>query len=239
MPLSLKKYPQVRGSEFIIGIIPPWIVRWGILIMFLLLAIFLLCSVIIKYPDVIVSKVIVASRSQPYKISWYRNGPQIHKLYVTQNQMVHIGDTLITELNLVDSVFIAEICPLNGKVLLTHGTIENPQRSIIMVEPPDSSYDVYLDLSSKGLGNIKKGQSVLITLHAFPSSDYGKLEGQISDLIPMDFQNGYRAEVRLLHGMITTDGKQIFPQRFAQGDAEVILSDKNLFQRIFGSVFPK
>ncbi len=237
MPITTGQYQ--RESDFIIGIVPPRIARWGILVMFLLLAIFTLCSFIIQYPDVILSKVIVASRSQPYKISWYRNGPQVHKLYVKHNQSVHVGDTLITELNLVDSNFQAEISPLNGKVLLTHGTVENPQRSIIMVEPPDSSYDVYLDLPSKGLGNVRKGQMVLITLDAFPSAEYGKLKGQINDLIPMDFENGIRAEIKLVNGMVTTEGKKIFPQRFAQGTAEVILADKNLFQRMFGSLLTK
>ena len=239
MPSSIKKYNTVRESEFIIGIIPPWIVRWGMLVMFLLLAIFTLCSFIIRYPDIIISKVIIASRSQPYKISWYRNGPQVHKLYVKQNTIVHTGDTLITELNLADNSFITQVSPVDGRILLTHGTVENPQRSIIMVEPPDSAYDVYLDLPSRGLGNVKKGQMVLIELDAFPSAEYGKLRGQISDLIPMGFENGIRAEIKLVEGMKTTDGKEIFPQRFAQGAAEVILSDKNLFQRIFGSLLPK
>ena len=239
MPFPTHRYPQGQETQFIIGVIPPWIVRWGILLLFFLLAIFVLCAVIIRFPDVLTSRVIVASRSQPYKISWYRNGPQVHKLYVREYQQVRVGDTLLTELNLADNSLITQVSPLDGKVLLTHGTVDNPQRSILLIEPPDSSYDIYVDLPAKGLGNVRAGQAVLIALDAFPEAEYGKLRGIISSLIPIGYDAGMRAEVKLTEGMVTTEGKELLPQRFNQGSAEVILTDKNLFQRIFGSVLPK
>ena len=239
MPAPASQYTQNQETQFIIGVIPPWIVRRGVLLLFFLLSILVVCALIIRFPDVLTSRVIVASRSQPYKISLYRNGPQVHKLFVRQYQMVHVGDTLLTELNLADNALNTQISPLDGKVLLTHGTADNPQRSILMIEPRDSSYDIYVDLPAKGLGNVHTGQSVLIALDAFPEEEYGKLRGKISSLIPIGYESGMRAEVKLTDGMITTEGKELLPQRFNQGSAEVILTDKNLFQRIFGAVLPK
>ncbi|MBS1663060.1 MAG: HlyD family efflux transporter periplasmic adaptor subunit [Bacteroidetes bacterium] len=238
MPIAAHQYNQHQDTQFIIGIIPPWIVRWGVLLLFFLLSILVVCALIIRFPDVLTSRVIVASRSQPYKISWYRNGPQVHKLFVRQNQMVHVGDTLLSELNLADSALNTQVSPLDGKILLTHGTIDNPQRSILMIEPPDSSYDIYVDLPAKGLGNVRNGQTVLIAMDAFPEAEYGRLRGRISSLIPMGYEGGMRAEVKLTDGMVTTEGKELLLQRFNQGSAEVILTDKNLLQRIFGNVLP-
>jgi hypothetical protein len=79
-------------------------------------------------------------------------------------------------------------------------------------------------------------QKVLIKLDAFPEDDFGMLEGKINSILPVSIDGKYRAKVDLLNDLKTTENKIIPPQHFIEGRAEILLEDRNLFHRIFGSL---
>lgn len=230
---------SINSSEIqdIIGQIPPWTVRWGITVLSVVFLIIFFCSFHIKYPDTLPANVIISSRDQPFQVSWYRNGPHVHKLYVQENQEVQAGDTLVVEQNLVDSTLTPSLSPVSGRVIFIKGAENNPRKSTIIVYPRLTSYDVQLYLPPQGFGKVHTQQRVLIELDAYPAQDFGTIEGNIRQVLPVPVDNKYRAQVQLLQGMVTSEQKPIPPQHSYTGNAEIILENRSLFSRVFGSLF--
>lgn len=231
-------YPH-RSTDIqeIIGQIPPWTVRWGISVIFAVFLILLFCANYIRYPDVLPGNVTISTREQPFQISWYRSGPHVHRVHVREHQQVKVSDTLLTEENLLDHKVTPVLSPVAGKVIFLKGTADSPRKSSIVVYPRLTTPDVQLYLPFEGSGKVHPGQKVLIHLDAYPSDDFGVLEGQIVSLLLVQFKDKYRADVRLLDGLRTRENKVIPPQHILTGRAEVVLEDRNLFARLFGSVF--
>jgi multidrug efflux pump subunit AcrA (membrane-fusion protein) len=155
---------------------------------------------------------------------------------VKENDEVKDGDTLIAEESLIDSTITPVTTPVDGKIIFLKGTEDNPRKSTIIVNPSISNYEVELYISPKGIGKIKPMQKVLIKLDAFPEDDFGMLEGKINSILPVSIDGKYRAKVDLLNDLKTTENKVIPPQHFIEGRAEILLEDRNLFHRIFGSL---
>jgi hypothetical protein len=230
---------HIRSEEIqeIIGQIPPWVIRWGITVMLSVLLVCVFCSFYIKFPDVLHADVIISSKDQPYRVSWYKNGPQMYNVYVKEGQQVKAGDTLFVEQDLVNHTITPIISPVAGKIILFKGTEDNARKETIIVYPPITSYQTNLYLDPKGFGNSQIEQKVLIKLDAYPEEVFGSLEGQITSILSVPINDKYRVEVDLLNGLITTENKHIPNQHNLSGKAEIILEDKNIFSRIFGSIF--
>lgn len=86
---------EIRSDEVqeILGTPPRWIVRWGITIMLLVVAVLLAGSYFYKYPDLISSRITILSENPPVQIVAKSDG-KIDKLFVSNNQQVNQGDLL-------------------------------------------------------------------------------------------------------------------------------------------------
>lgn len=86
---------ELRSDEVqeILGTPPRWIVRWGITIMALVVAVLLAGSYFYKYPDIISSRIIILSENPPVHIV-AKSAGKIDKLFVSNNQQVNQGDLL-------------------------------------------------------------------------------------------------------------------------------------------------
>ena len=86
---------ELRSEEFqeVLGAVPPWILRWGITILAVVIIILLIGSAIIKYPDVIPAQIVLTGSTPPATIVAHASG-KIKQLYVSDNQEVKIGDYL-------------------------------------------------------------------------------------------------------------------------------------------------
>lgn len=230
---------HLRSEEIqeIIGQIPPWVIRWGITVMLSVLLICIFCSFYIKFPDVLHADAIISSKDQPYRVSWYKNGPQNYKVFVKEGQQVKAGDTLFVEQSMVDHTITPITSPVGGKIILLKGTDDNARKETIIVYPPATNHQTNLYLDPKGFGNLRENQKVLIKLNAYPDEVFGVLEGQVSSILSVPINDRYRVEVDLSHGLVTTENKNIPSQHYLTGSAEIILEDRNLFSRIFGSLF--
>lgn len=85
-------------------------------------------------------------------------------------------------------------------------------------------------------GKIKKNQSVHISLHNFPSEEFGEIYGKINSisLIPNEKGN-YIIDVELPNKLITSVNKEIPFKQEMQGQGNIITEDLTLLQRIFYS----
>ncbi len=161
MPNNDSNY-ELRSEEIqeIIGHVPNWLIRWGILVMFTILVIFIITTYWIKYPDITQAKVMINSTIQPKKVSWYDSPPLEYKICVKNSQNVKIGDTLLIETNSQTKEKIYETTHVSGKVILLRASEDNPRKSTIVVIPFISDYEVQLNLPIIGVGKVKQGQRV-------------------------------------------------------------------------------
>ena len=86
---------ELRSEEFqdVLGGVPSWIVRWGITVLSVMVALILIGSAIFKYPDVISSQVTITGTTPPASIVAHASG-KIKELYVKDNQTVTAGEYL-------------------------------------------------------------------------------------------------------------------------------------------------
>jgi multidrug resistance efflux pump len=85
----------LRSEEVkeILGQIPSWIIRWGMMLFLLVIGLIFLGSYIFKYPKIIIAPVKVTTENPPSNIMARTNG-QIVELFVIDNQKVEAGQTL-------------------------------------------------------------------------------------------------------------------------------------------------
>lgn len=86
---------EIRSEEVqeIMGYIPHWIIRWGITVFFAVIFMFLLGSWFFKYPDVIMSSIVVTTETPPAPIVARTTG-KIQRLFVTDNQTVSADQSI-------------------------------------------------------------------------------------------------------------------------------------------------
>ena len=86
---------ELRSEEFqeVLGIVPPWILRWGITVLAIVVLILLIGSAIIKYPDVISAQIVLTGSTPPATIVAHASG-KLKELYIIDNQEVETGKYL-------------------------------------------------------------------------------------------------------------------------------------------------
>jgi hypothetical protein len=229
-----------RSDEMqeIIGYVPHWVIRWGVSVIFISLGIIIITSLMVQYPDTLVAKALINAREQPQKITWYPTDPEItYESKVKNAQNVINGDTLVIETNHKLNTQLPIISKVIGKTYLLKGIENNPKAWMLLVVPKVVNFEVQLQLPLFGAGKVKKGQRVLLRLDAYPHNEFGFLEGEIYEIVPVVINNHYRANVKLTNGLITNTRKKLSIQPLLQGSAEIMLDEQKLSHRIFSTLF--
>ncbi|ADB36943.1 hypothetical protein [Spirosoma linguale] len=222
----------------IIGHVPHWLIRWGNVVIFAVIALLLLTAHTVRYPDVIMAQALINARDQPQKVTWFISDPNVtYRPNIRDGQQVRLGDTLISEVDRSRKLVTPVRALVSGRTYLLKGVDNNPKAFMLLVVPPVTQYEVQLKLPLKGAGKVNAGQRVLIRLDAYPSNEFGFLEGQIVNMVPVSLDNHYRANVKLTRGLITNMGNILPVQPLLQGTAEIMLDNKRLTQRIFATLF--
>ena len=86
---------ELRSEEFqeILGSVPPWILRWGITTLAVIIVILLVGSAFFKYPDVLSSQIVLTGSTPPAVIVAKASG-KLKELYASDNQEVKAGTYL-------------------------------------------------------------------------------------------------------------------------------------------------
>jgi HlyD family secretion protein len=144
---------ELRSEEFqeILGSVPPWILRWGITILAIFVAILLIGSAIIKYPDIVPAKITLTGSIPPAAIAARASG-KLKELYVQDNQNVKAGEYLAV----IDN-------PANTKDI---------QELKAYLENPDIATTATLPLTFRGGG---RGERALGAIQSLYSTFYTTL----------------------------------------------------------------
>ena len=86
---------EIRSEEVqeIMGTPPKWIVRWGIVIILLVVIVLLSGSYFYKYPDIIEARVTIVSENPPISIVARSDG-KLDRIFVADKQKVEAGELL-------------------------------------------------------------------------------------------------------------------------------------------------
>lgn len=111
---------ELRSEEVqeVMGQIPAWIVRWGITVLFLVVAALLIGSCFFKYPDVITAQMTLTGQ-HPAAAVVARSAGKLQHLFVEDNQPVKEGQWLAiieNHANTEDAVYLEKVlekCGLN------------------------------------------------------------------------------------------------------------------------------
>lgn len=232
---------EVRSNEMeeIIGQVPGWIVRWGICVLFAVAIIGFVITRYVSFPDILAASVLVQAKQQPGKVTVRReDARQEFRLLVKEGQQVHAGDTLLIRKDTKTAINYPIITPMNGKIYISNGIDEkNTLDYIIWVVPKTSSFDIKIKYGNHGAGNVKIGQSVKINLYDYPNNQYGFLEGKVSAILPVQINEQHQAYVKLSNKRLITSTRIELPiLPTMQGDGEILVNDRSIFQRIFSSL---
>jgi multidrug efflux pump subunit AcrA (membrane-fusion protein) len=233
---------EIRSNEMeeVVGNVPAWIIQWGITVLFIVAILGLFISNFIRYPDTLMGQVLIQATEQPGKVTVRReDASQEFKFLVKEGDQVVPGDTLLIHLDKNTGKSTPTITPMAGKIYISKGIDEkNTLDQLIWVVPKSSKAEIKIKYDNKRAGNVRVGQSVKIELTDFPSSEYGYLEGRVSSILPIQMDGKHQAYVELKSKkIITSENKEIPISPVMEGSGEILLNDRSIFQRIFGSIF--
>lgn len=86
----------------------------------------------------------------------------------------------------------------------------------------------------EGSGKVETGQSVIVKFKSFPFYEYGAVMGKVKWKSKVPEDQKILVEVEFPEGsLITTRGKNIEPSQEMAGEAQIIITDKRLIQKVF------
>jgi len=114
--ISIKDDPSkinLRSEEIneIMGIPPKWLIRWGITIIFIIIAVLFIGSAFFKYPDFVAAPAIITSENPPSVVIAKANG-KITDILFADGSLVEKGDTIAVIENpakLKDVVYLSRV----------------------------------------------------------------------------------------------------------------------------------
>lgn len=136
------------------------------------------------------------------------------------------------------------VSPESGKLQFVSALQENQHiamgQQMFYVEPANSVF--YGDIAARqaGFGKVKEGQSVVIRVESYPSSEFGYLKGKISFISPLLVRDSsFLIHVQLPDGMNTNYNKVIPFRDNLKATAEIITQDRRLLEKLFSNVIDK
>ena len=110
MELSQSEKIELLSEDVqeIMGHVPPWLVRWGITVIFIVLLGIIAGSFVFTYPDVITSSIVIISENPPASIVAHTNG-KIDYLFVENEKQVKPGEILAILENTANHAQVAEL----------------------------------------------------------------------------------------------------------------------------------
>jgi len=108
--------------------------------------------------------------------------------------------------------------------------------SKVIVNPPENQKYTKiifgrLMVPQTDLIKLRKGQKVIVKLYDFPYSEYGVLNARIHQ-VSTNGKNSY-VDIVFPNGLRTSYDKNIFVKKELKGNAEIVVQDTRLIERIF------
>ncbi|HUD58481.1 MAG TPA: HlyD family efflux transporter periplasmic adaptor subunit [Acetobacteraceae bacterium] len=145
--------------------------------------------------------------------------------------------TLSGKLALWERTYVLR-APIAGMVSLSHFWTDSQfihaGDDLMAIVPAESRAPIgRVSLPINRAGSVKAGQTVFIRLDNYPGEQFGLVKGRIAAISPVPLGGRYAVDVTLVDGLETTFGRRLAYQQEMQGQAEIIVEDLRVIDRIF------
>jgi multidrug efflux pump subunit AcrA (membrane-fusion protein) len=128
--------------------------------------------------------------------------------------------------------------PISGTVSLSHFWTNNQfvkeGEDVMAIVPAQVQAPMgRILLPINRAGTVHVGQTVFVRLDNYPGERFGLLKGQVSLIAPVPLAARYAVTMALPNGLITTFGQHLAYQQEMQGQAEIVVEDLRVIDRIF------
>lgn len=215
----------------IITKVPSWVIRWGIMVFFGVLLIVAVISAIVRYPDVVKARI----RFQPVERDVVISpGPAVVKqLAVSQNAPVKKGQILAIIIN-SDNRNVNILSPIDGTIgfatILQTGVVIEAQQPVFVIHPPNQHYFGLMQIPVNISGQVKTGQSVLISTGYQTDEQF---KGKICAMTDEPDRSG------MITVKIALEGRYPGLKSWMTGNAQVMTKNISVGERIWNSVLKR
>lgn len=128
--------------------------------------------------------------------------------------------------------------PIAGRVSLSHFWTDTQfvrsGEDVMAIVPAEAQTPVgRVSLPISRAGSVQVGQIVFIRLDNYPGEQFGLLKGRVEAISPVPLAARYAVKVTLPDGLVTTFGRRLEYQQEMQGQAEIVVEDLRIIDRIF------
>lgn len=220
----------------ILGVPPKWIVRWGSVVLFIALLLFIIPTVVIKRPETITVDALITPLQKTTTMS-LPLGAAVGIVYIKDGQSINIGDTLVSYF--ATGVHKSLIATISGTVffqrLLLKNIIITADTIALEIIPATQSYRITATISDEVASSIKMGQSVAIQLSAYPSDVYGNVTGIIVTKPKAAVANGLATiDIWPDNNLVTNRNIKLQISGTTNAKADIIVGSKRLIASWFG-----
>lgn len=223
----------------IITKVPSWILRWGIVLFFSILIIFVGIAQLIKYPEILAADLEIKSSKMSRAVMNVDAGV-ITKVFIDKGAEVQRGQLLAcvspcNKPNETDSL----IAPQDGRIsfaaIMQRGAPLSVNQQVFSISPDTKQFFGVVKIPSKNINKIRQGQEVLIEFSNYPSQEYGLQKGKI-EYIADEPINGQFFIVKVKFYTLQSE-KQLELKEWMTGNAKILIEDVSIFQRITNNIF--
>ncbi len=157
-----------------------------------------------------------------------------------QSRFMQALSTVISEMEEWKSKYVLT-AHRNGKIFF-NGPIQKNQfitinQELFYINPGDEEFFGEMTIPQENMGKIKLGQKVLVKLRSYPFQEYGMLEGRISYISDLPYNDsGFISRV-LLYDKRTGNHNKIIKMKIGMlANAEIITENASLITRIYRNI---
>ena len=226
MPLYDRTYSE--EADEIIGTMPSWIVRWGITLIFVLLALLFLGCYFIRYPQTVTGTITLTTVPPPVDVTAPHTG--IAEAVATEGQTVAKGDVLVLYATRDE---YREVQHLEKSLWLpTDETLPDDLRFSYAAYRANGSEATLQQLTSE-----VAQWKVNVKLNGFPYMEFGILRGVVRTISAVpDGTQGYIVTVAFPDALRTSYKKELPLIHGMDGTAEIITKEMRLIEHFIQPV---
>lgn len=215
-----KEKIEIRSDEVqeIMGTPPKWIVRWGIVIISMVVVVLILGSYFYKYPDLIYARVTIVSENPPVPIVARSDG-KLDKIFVADKQKV----TANTILGIIENpAQYEDVYDLINQLGLIQDFFDSPDKFNDLLFEQDYSLGLYHSFYSSFISQLKEYQ----TFYSYNpiKQRIESLNNQVKDY--RNYLEKSRAEIAVLRQDFELANSQYF--RDSSLNVREVMSDVDL-----------
>lgn len=230
----MKKLNKIVSEEVYdaINTPPPWVIRNGLVTIFLIILTLLFFSSLVSYPETISIPLKIIPQLPSYRYAIEKSYSDDSVLAEPGNQVI-VGDPLailISQSRINKQI----VSPINGEFFISYD-FETDQK-VLRVIPANKTFTIWGRIQEFNIGKIKKGQIVSINLKG-KIKEIEKLEGKISEISSFPVNHSYTITITPSDNTPSSlPGRLIIPDTI-ECSGEVRVSSVSILRRIFKQFF--